>query len=188
MGAQATGVDLSGEAVEAGRGLAKELGLDAAFICCDVYDTRKHTKELFDVVFTSFGTIGWLPDLDRWAEVIASSLKPGGRFVWTFDDDLQHIAYDYFKSEPIVEEIEGTYADRNAPIKTQTISWNHSLSEVFSALLKTGLRVEHFREYDFSPHNCFKGMREESPGHFKFAHLDHAIPMVYSMVLVKEPI
>ncbi len=193
MGAKVTGLDLSDAAIEKARELNVQLGLNAKFVCADVYSAPEVIDEKFDIVYTSFGTIAWLPDLDRWAEVIASSMKPGGRFVfvefhpfvWTFDDDLQHIAYDYFKSEPIVEEIEGTYADRNAPIKTKTISWNHSLSEVFEALLKTGMRVEHFREYDFSPHNCFKGMREESPGHFKFAHLDHTIPMVYSMLMVK---
>ena len=79
MGATVTGVDLSDEAVTSAQKLATELNLPARFICCDVYDTRKVLNEQFDLVFSSYGTIGWLPDLKPWAAVVASSLKPGGR-------------------------------------------------------------------------------------------------------------
>ena len=77
MGAHATGADLSDKAIEKARHLAAEMRLDAQFVCCDLYSLPDHLKGAFDIVFTSYGTIGWLPDLDKWAEVISHFLKCG---------------------------------------------------------------------------------------------------------------
>src|SRR5690242_247544 len=79
-GAKVTGGDLSDTAIGEARKLNDEMGLDATFICSNVYDISIHLKEQFDIVFTSYGTIGWLPDLDKWARVIAERLNPGGIF------------------------------------------------------------------------------------------------------------
>src|SRR5689334_19564612 len=43
-GATVTGVDLSDKAIEEAQKLNKELGLDARFVCCNVYDTSAHVK------------------------------------------------------------------------------------------------------------------------------------------------
>ncbi|MDX1941913.1 MAG: class I SAM-dependent methyltransferase, partial [Saprospiraceae bacterium] len=149
LGAEVIGIDLSDKAIDFAKQLAKESDLDARFISCNIYDLPQHLDEEFDIVFTSYGTIGWLPDLKPWGEIIARYLKPGGAFhfaefhpvPWMFDNDYHYIQYSYFNKETIIEELEGTYADRNAPIKKQSISWNHSLSEVFEALLSQGLRI-----------------------------------------------
>ena len=93
MGAKCTAIDLSDEAINLARALNTELGLDAEFVCCNVLDTSKYISETFDIVFTSYGTIGWLPDLKPWAKMIAERLKPGGVFyivefhpiLWMFD-------------------------------------------------------------------------------------------------------
>ena len=79
-GADVTGVDLSDTAIEEARKLNDELGLSAKFICCNVYDLRKHCDEKFDIVFTSYGVIGWLPELNKWAEIASYYLKSGGMF------------------------------------------------------------------------------------------------------------
>src|SRR5690606_20725019 len=97
LGASVVGVDLSDKAIEQAQHIAQELNADARFICCDIYDLPKHLNEQFDIVFTSYGTIGWLPDLDKWASVIHHFLKPGGQFifaefhpvVWMFDNDFK---------------------------------------------------------------------------------------------------
>ena len=125
MGAQVTAVDLSDKAISAGKELAKKMNLDVNFICCDFYDLPNHLAEEFDIVFTSYGTIGWLPDIDKWAHLIAGYLKPGGHFVfaefhpvvWMFDDDFKCIKYGYSQVEPILETEEGSYADRVAIIQ-----------------------------------------------------------------------
>jgi 2-polyprenyl-3-methyl-5-hydroxy-6-metoxy-1,4-benzoquinol methylase len=70
-GAVVTGMDLSDEAIEYAKQLSNELNIPAEFICCNVYDLKDHLDKKFDIVFTSYGVIGWLPDLDKWAEIIS---------------------------------------------------------------------------------------------------------------------
>jgi SAM-dependent methyltransferase len=193
MGAKCTGIDLSDKAIKSATELNDKLGLNARFIACDVYDTPNHVEEKFDIVFTSYGTIGWLPDINRWAEVIAHFLKPGGQLVfvefhpvvWMFDDDFTKVKYPYHNAEPIVEQESGTYADRDADISPKYVSWNHGLDEVMSALLAQGLTISSFKEYDYSPYDCFAHTIEFEPGKFQIEHLGDKIPMVYSLVAVK---
>jgi SAM-dependent methyltransferase len=194
MGAKATGVDLSDRAIERAREFASQLQLDTQFVCCDIYDTPNHLDENFDLVFTSYGTIGWLPDLDKWAKVISHFLKPGGTFVmadfhpvvWMFDDDFKEVFYNYFNVETIVEETPGTYAERKAIVETKTISWNHSTSELLNALIKNGLEINCFNEYDYSPYNCFSETEEFEPGKYRVKHFGNKIPMVYSILATKK--
>jgi len=194
MGAKATGVDLSDKAIEKAREFNTQLGLEAQFICCDLYDLPNHLNEQFDIVFTSYGTIGWLPDLDKWAKVVLQFLKPNGKFVfaefhpvvWMFDNDFKEVFYSYFNVEPIVEEETGTYADKNAPIETKTITWNHPTSEVLNALIQNGLELNSFNEYNYSPYNCFNETEEFESGKFRIKHLENKIPMVFSLVATKK--
>lgn len=188
LGATATGVDLSDRAIEAARDLAVQTGSDAQFICCDIYDLPVHLEGQFDVVFTSYGTIGWLPDLNRWAQVVRHFLKPGGKFllvefhpfVWAFDTDFTTIAYDYFNREAIHETQNGTYADREAPIQIEYVSWNHPISEVLNALIQHGLQIISFQEYDYSPYDCFQHTTEAEPGKFCIEKFGRKLPMVYA--------
>lgn len=194
MGARCVGVDLSDKAIEKARELNDELGMDARFVACDLYDAPQHIDEKFDVVFTSYGTIGWLPDLQRWARVISAFLKPGGKLVfvefhpvvWMFDSDFKNIEYRYFKSEPILEEEEGTYADREADFSTKSVSWNHGLGEVVTALLGAGLSINSFQEYDYSPYDNFKNMIEFEKGKFRLGHPGDKIPIIYSLTASKK--
>lgn len=193
LGAKAIGVDFSEKAIERAKSLAQDLSLAADFICSDVYSLPQHLQSQFDVVFSSYGTIGWLPDLKRWAEVVAHFLKPGGRFifaefhpvVWMFDDDFQEIAYPYFKKEAIVETYSGTYAQPDADIQQKSITWNHGLSEVLGNLLGQGLELRQFKEYDYSPYNCFRHTVEIAPKQFRIKHLADKIPMVYALEMHK---
>src|SRR3954453_14494479 len=70
-GAIVTGIDLSDEAIKTAKELSNELNIPAQFICCNVYDSLQHINQQFDIVFTSYGVIGWLPDLDIWCSIIA---------------------------------------------------------------------------------------------------------------------
>ena len=190
LGAKCTGIDLSDKAIAKAQELNDELGLDAKFICCDVYDVPNHLDKKVDIVYTSYGTIGWLPNLDKWAKVISHFLKPNGKlvfvefhpFVWMFDDNFTKIQYHYHNEKPIIEEYTGTYAQKEAAIKTEQIGWNHSLSEAFKALINNGLQIEHFNEYDYSNYNCFNEMIEFEPNKFRIQHLENKIPMMYSLV------
>lgn len=194
MGAKATGVDLSDKAVDRARGFAAQLNLDTQFACCDVYDAPNHLKGKFDIVFTSYGTIGWLPDLGKWANVVSHFLKKGGKFVmadfhpvvWMFDNDFREVRYNYFNTETIIEEETGTYADRAAEVHSKTVSWNHPTSEILNALIGSGLEIKRYDEYDYSPYSCFNHIEEQEKGKFRIAHLGNKIPMVYAILAMKK--
>lgn len=192
--AEVVGVDLSDKAIDHARKIASELNSTAEFICCDVYNLPQQLDREFDIVFTSYGTIGWLPDLDQWAKVISRFLKPGGTFVfaefhpfvWMFDNQFEKIAYNYFNSGPIIETESGTYADRNVEITQEYVCWNHSLSEVMNSLIQNGLEIKVFNEYDYSPYNCFNKTIEIAPKKFRIEDLGDMIPMVYAIKAIKK--
>ena len=194
MGAKVTGVDLSDKAISEAKLIAKATNTNVAFICCDVYDLPAHLNESFDIVFTSYGTITWLPDLDKWGKIISKYLVPGGKFVfvefhpvvWMFDNDFDKVGYNYFNNGPIVETENGTYADKDAPIRTESVCWNHSLSEVISSLLHNNMELSSFDELDYSPYNCFNATEEYEPGKFRIKHLGNKIPMLYALTAIRK--
>jgi len=207
LGADVTGVDLSDEAIKEARQLNDELGLNAKFICCNVYDLHPQRIEFskvspfggdleraFDIVFTSYGVIGWLPDLDKWAEIISYYLKPRGMFymaefhpvVWMFDDDFKEIKYCYEKREVIETELQGTYTDRNADISGKEYGWNHSISEVLNALIRHGLQIEKFNEFMYSPYPCFNNVVQTNEGNWWIKGMEDKIPIVYSVKAIKS--
>ena len=194
MGASVTAVDLSDKAVEKGRFFAAQTDVAVEFICCDIYDLPNHLDKQFDFVFTSYGTIGWLPDLDEWGAVVARFLKPGGKFVfvefhpvvWMFDDDFTRVDYPYSSAKPFVEKQTGTYADRDAPIELEYVNWSHGIGKVLNALIGNGLEIVSFEEFDYSPYSCFKHTVEYEPGKFRIKHLGDKIPMVYALEAVKK--
>ena len=194
MGAQSTGADISDKAIKRAKELADVTKSDADFICCDIYDLPQLLKKEFDIVFTSYGAIGWLPDLNKWGNIISGFLKPGGKFilvefhpvVWMFDDNFKEIKYRYFNSGPIIESVEGTYADKDAEIVQDYVYWNHSISEVLNSLINNNLEINSFNEFDYSPYDCFNNTIEFAPGKFRIKNLDNKIPMVYSVAATRK--
>ncbi|MCO6148809.1 bifunctional 2-polyprenyl-6-hydroxyphenol methylase/3-demethylubiquinol 3-O-methyltransferase UbiG [Flavobacterium sp. NRK1] len=194
MGAEVTGVDFSEKAIKTARELTEKTGANARFICSDIYSLQDNLHEEFDIVFTSYGTIGWLPDLEKWAHIISHFLKQEGVFifaefhpvVWMFDNDFNKIAYNYFKSDAIIETELGTYADPASVTEYEMITWNHSLSEVLNNLINAGLQINSFKEYDYSPYNCFRNTEALETYKYRIAHLGNNIPMVYSVKATKK--
>lgn len=194
LGAEVTGIDLSDKAIERANQIAKRTGSKANFICCNIYDLSTHLDKQFDIVFTSYGTINWLPDLTQWAKIVAAYLKPGRKFVfvefhpvvWMFDNNFENVGYGYFNTGPIIETENGTYADKTAKISLESITWNHGLSEVINNLIKNELEIISFEEYDYSPYNCFNNTIEFEPNKFRIKHLGNNIPMLYSIVANKK--
>lgn len=183
LGANVTGVDLSSEAIEQANALADKAGLTANFICSDLYSFGEVSKQQHDIVFTSYGAICWLPDLTKWAQIIAKSLKPGGTFYIAeshpFHDVLS--GYPYFHSvEPDVEE-EGTYTENDTGELSTIMTWAHPLSEVINALIQAGIQIDQLNEYPFFPYNCFEGMEEREAGKFYLTHQGRDIPLLYTI-------
>lgn len=195
LGLNVTGVDFSDEAIIKAKALAEQTDLPVNFVCDDVMKLIKIPNNAFDLVFTTYGVLGWLHDLKIWAQNMYSKLRSGGTlllvefhpYVWSLDDEFKVPHYDYFKSEAIVENVEFTYADveKAKALNTQTVTWNHSISEVYQALKNAGFQIADFNEYDFSPYPCFPNVMERADQEFVFEHLKSLIPMAYHIQAVK---
>ncbi len=189
MGADVVGVDFSEKAIQKAKELAVQVGTSTKFIQCNIYDLKSKLQQQFDIVFTSYGVIGWLPDLQKWAELISYYLKPGGSFIlvefhpvlWMFDYEFRRIEYSYFNSGPIIEEVEGTYADRHAPIRNTSVFWNHSFADIFTALLQSNMQIDRFEEFNYSPYNCFEHTVEIKPQKYQIRGLENKLPMLYAI-------
>jgi len=156
-------------------------------------DTSKHVKQTFDIVFTSYGVIGWLPDLKPWGKMIAERLNPGGSFhiiefhpiVWMFDylDEKSEMRYGYMQEEVIYEEYQGTYADTNSKMTTKEYGWNHGLSEVVNALTEAGLQIDYLNEYDEAPYNVLPGLVKTQSGNYVTKH--KLYPLIFEIKATK---
>ncbi len=193
MGAKCFGVDISDEAIKLARELNDELKLDAKFACCNVLDISKHISETFDIVFTSYGTIGWLPDLKPWGQMISERLNPGGTFfiaefhpiVWMFDylGDTPVMKHGYNQKEAIYEEYTGTYADESSSMVSKEYGWNHGLGELVTALTEAGLRIEYLNEYDESPYNVLPNLVKTKSG--SYVTKDRIYPIIFTLKAIK---
>lgn len=189
MGAKVTGVDFSDESISIARKLNDELNLNAEFICTNVYNLPEHLAEKFDIVYTSYGVIGWLPDLKEWGKIISHYLKPGGTFyivefhtvVWMFDDEFKNFKYSYFNKGEIKEDVEGTYADLSAPIKQTQYGWNHPLSDVINSLVENGLQIKFVHEFPFSVYDVFQNSVQGEDGWWRIKGMEDIIPMMFSI-------
>ncbi len=194
MGAHCTGVDISEEAIALAQSYAKELAIDANFICCNVLDTSKYVTDTFDIIFTSYGTIGWLPNLKPWAQMIAGLLNTGGSFyiidfhpiAWMFDYTVTPpvMRYGYQQKEAIYEESKGSYAAPDAAIKSKEYGWNHSLGAVISSLADSGLTIKSLKEFDASPYNIFPDLVMNKNGHYELP--SKLYPLLFEVVAVKK--
>lgn len=160
-GAKVVGVDFSPAAVEAATQLAADCELAAEFICADVYDVPEELGgRTFDIVYTGIGALGWLPDIDRWAQVVARLLRPAGvlylveihPIVVGVVNDGRTLVQDIFEGDYVRwDEKGGTYAVPEARLKnTATFERVYALSEVFSAVVDAGLSVELFHEESYT--------------------------------------
>lgn len=196
LGAKCTGIDLSNEGIKKAKKLNDTLGLNATFIESNLYEVPDKVDGEFDIVFTSYGVVGWLPDLKKWGEIIASKLKKGGVFymiefhpiVWMFDflQTPPKLTYPYLKGEAIYEEYKGTYTNLDADIVSKEYGWNHGLGEVITALTRAGLEIEFLHEFEKSPYNSFPEMDETDDEMFVLKEEQRMLPLLYSIRATKK--
>lgn len=197
LGAKVTGLDFSPGAVDEARKLAAQVGIaDAEFVCADVYSAREALGERqFEVVYTGTGAIIWLPDMARWAQVVADSLLPGGVFymrefhpiVTVFDDETEEAVlrprYWYFHEEPYRWEEAGSYAQPDAATQhNASYEWMHTIGDIVSAIAGAGLRIEFLHEFDHTAYQQLPFMVEVAPWTWRLpGELDRTIPLMYSI-------
>lgn len=197
-GAIVTGVDFSEPAVETARKLAVETGIDARFVVSNVYDLPRNLEGEFDIVFTSYGVLCWLPDVAKWARIAASYLKPGGVFyivefhpiqqsLENVEDDPNvselKLRYAYFAtSEPLRFEDGATYADRSAAVQNRlTYIFPHSLGEIVSSLIDAGLQIEFLHEFPFTVQAFVPFMEAMPDGTYRLTKGDGTVPLLFSI-------
>lgn len=190
-GAIVTGVDLSDQSIALARALSAELSIPADFVCADVYDLPSALAGQFDIVFTSYGVLNWLRDLKRWAGVVAHFLKPGGIFYMVefhpfsrvFDPaapGLKVANSYYFSEEPFRFEMQGSYAaEDSAPV--YGYNWNHSLGEIFNALIGAGLALEFLNEFPFTLRERIAGMVQGEDGLWRLTRHHGMVPLLFSL-------
>jgi SAM-dependent methyltransferase len=158
-GALTTGVDISEEQIKLAQDKAAAAGLPARFVAADVYALPGDLQAGdFDLVYTSRGVMVWLPDLTRWAQVIATALKPGGIFLlfeehpiasclWITDGKL-HLESDYFgRGRP--ETSAGWRHFQGGEAAQQTkLEFSWPLGDIVTALAQAGhLYIERLEEF-----------------------------------------
>jgi SAM-dependent methyltransferase len=197
LGATMTGLDFSPAALAEARDVAASAGVSVDFVMSDVYSALDVLEaEAYDLVFTGIGALCWLPDIRRWAGVVNALLRPGGRLflreghpmLWTLNDvgedtDLT-VRYPYFETpEPVVSEEGGTYVDTDvAFVHNVTMSWNHGLAEIMTALMDEGLVIVAFEEHDSVPWDALPGaMHEVGGGEFRLIDRPERLAASYTL-------
>ncbi|GHE02823.1 class I SAM-dependent methyltransferase [Streptomyces alanosinicus] len=194
LGARVTGVDFSAEGVAAARSLAADIDPSAIFVEADVLTLPDHLDGVFDIVYTSHGVLGWLPDLCRWAEVVAHFTAPGG-FVyvfeghpagWMLDNQVQapelRPRYSYFgEPEPLAYEYRSPIAVPDQQVPGVEYVWGHSLGDVVSALAAAGMRMDFLHEWPFAAWRLLPFMTQDADGWWRLPDGLPDMPLSFSL-------
>lgn len=203
LGARMTGLDFSGASIAEARRIAGIAGADVTFVESELYDAPDVLEPgSFDLVFTGVGALCWLPDIGRWAQVVAALLRPGGRLflreghpaMWAVEDnrpdDLLVMRYPYFhQTEPLDWDEEGSYVEVDRElVNTRSLSWNHGLGEIVTALLDAGLQLTMLVEHDSVPWEPLPGqmVREGEFDEWFLTDRRDRVPLTYTLQAVKR--
>jgi len=203
LGADMTGLDFSPASLAQARRIARLAGADVRFVEAAVYDAPGALgPEPFDLVYTGIGALCWLPDIARWARVVAGLLRPGGRLfireghpvLWALDDPrpdgLLAVEYPYFeREEPMVFDEGGTYVETDAVFThNRTHEWNHGLGEIVTALMAAGMDLTGLVEHDSVPWDALPGQMEPvGGGEWRLADRPWRLPHTYTLQAIRRP-
>lgn len=198
LGAAATGLDFSPAAIATARQLAAETGVRAEFRLGNVYDARALLDGTFDLVYSTWGTINWLPDIQAWARTVASLLAPGGALYLAeahpstlvleeIDGRIvPHYDWRTPAAQPITVEVPTTYnGDPTHLVNRRTAEWMHPLSDIVGALSAAGLRLEFLHEHELLPWKLFSMMVPAAPKLFRLPDGMPRFPLSFSLMAVK---
>ena len=200
LGARMTGLDISLPALAEARALAEAAGADATFVESEVYSAVEALGAgRFDLVYTGVGALCWLPDIRRWAGVVAELLRPGGRLhireghpvLWSLadgrEDKLLAIEHPYFETADAIVWDEGdegtTYVETDLVFsKNVTHEWNHGLGQIVTALLDAGMELTLLEEHDTVPWQALPGqMADTGGGEWRVADRPERLPHTYTI-------
>ena len=189
LGAQVTGVDFSEKAIRLAKSLACELSIDARFVHSNIYDLPNELEGQFDIVYTSYGVLCWLPDLKKWGRIIHDFLKENGTFYMVefhpiramFDDDGKMKEPYFHRKAPLKYEGSGTYAEPNADFYHFSYEWTHSLSDIINALIESDLKMEFVHEFPFSVYGDVPFLVKGQDGLWRHKNKNVKAPLLFSI-------
>jgi SAM-dependent methyltransferase len=197
LGARITGLDFSPASLAEARALAERAGAGIDFVESDVYSALDVLEPgSFDLVYTGVGAVCWLPDIRRWAAVVAGLLRPGGRLfireghpmMWSIDetrgDGVLAVRYEYFEhADPLVFDDGSTYVETDAKfVHNVSHSWNHGLGEIVTALLGEGMELTMLQEHDSCPWDPLPGLTiGDADGEYRLAEGPGRLPLTYTL-------
>jgi SAM-dependent methyltransferase len=194
-GAEVVGADFSEPAIGVARELSARLGLAAEFVHADLDELPGALGRRFDIVYTSYGVLTWLPDLAAWARTIAALLDTGGRFylndthpfLHMFGERFGELRWPYFHSpEPQIAVEDGSYADREAVLENKTrCEWQHTVSDIVNALVGTGLRIDELRELPYMMFQRFPEMVRGDDGWWRLPDAEDRFPLLLSVLATR---
>jgi SAM-dependent methyltransferase len=191
-----TGLDFSGAALAVARALASDCGAAIDYVERDAYGAVEALGgDRFDLVYTGIGALCWLPDIARWAEVVAGLLRPGGRLflreghpmLWTLSDPrpdgLLVVEYPYFETGGTVFHETASYVDHDEPLASpDTMQFNHGLAEVITALMQAGMTLTAIEEHDSVPWNALGDvMVETGRSEYRLRDMPERLPATYTL-------
>jgi SAM-dependent methyltransferase len=202
-GADVVGLDFSEPAIAKAQMLASELGLDARarFVAADVYDAPAAipNAHAFDLVYVTWGALCWLPDVRRWAQVVAHFLKPGGRLylaeghptAFVYDDEVQGadgmpgLFVPYFHRQALLLDDTRDYADDTARLQnSKTLQWAHPLGEIVTSVIEAGLNLDWLHEHDQVPWRMFSILRRDDGGMYRWPERPW-LPLAFSLIATR---
>lgn len=196
-GAIATGLDFSPVAIKSAKELANKYSYLSDFVLSNVYDLSTNVDRTFDIVFTSYGVLCWLDDLEEWARQIYLSLRQGGSFhiveyhplltALTKSNSGEIIIHNQYFNEGVeVINVQGSYASGEQVKNLKTYEWAHSLGEILQALIDAGLTIISFKEYEHARDAGFVGYLEQSTNRkWKIPNQKWKVPLSFSISAVK---
>jgi SAM-dependent methyltransferase len=196
-----TGLDFSAPALEVASQLAADCGASIGYVESELYGAVEVLGEgRFDLVYTGVGALCWLPDIERWAEVVASLLRPEGRlfireghpFLWSLadprPDNLLVVEYPYFETDGVHFSEPHSYVDHVDPLSSPDIvCFNHGLAQILTALMHAGMELIAIEEHDSVPFNPLGDAMEELNGEFRLRFLPERLPASYTLQAAKRP-
>ncbi|MGH3430984.1 MAG: class I SAM-dependent methyltransferase [Mycobacteriales bacterium] len=186
------------------RRIAAEAGAEVSYVQSNVYDALDVLGDRrFDVIYTGKGALCHLPDVNRWAALVAQLLRPGGLlYLVEFHPMLNalgleqpeepaqelRLCHDYLEGRG-ADENDATYTYTDGPaLRSGTVSyqWSHSLAEVTNALIGAGLRITRLRESELLPWRCWGRMIPAGKGWWRFPDSGPRVPLLYAIRAYKE--
>lgn len=201
-GARAIGLDLSAKSLEEARLIAADAELEVEYVHADVYDADTALQgRQFDIVYTGKGALCYLPDLQRWAEVVHNLLKPGGAlFVVEFhpllnalrevslpgESDELTIRADYLEGRgPIAHDSTVTYTGDEVPGRQRSYEWRHGLGEIVTTLVGAKFHVTSLRESEVLPWPRWPAMQPTPDGWWRLPDEAPRIPLLFALKATK---